>query len=320
METGKFYNKEIKERFLNNYPPDSQSTYAVVFRKSAELEDFAEKDLYDFSISQVEKIIRTMQFTTLNAAKTFGRVISSYFNWAIENELRKEDNPLKNIGNDWFQQFVKEEKHYYSEKELIYIEDHLVNYQDKVIPRLLFEGVNGEMSSELINLRAQDIDENTLHLKSDDGRERSIQVSDRAISFIEKALKESQYLNKNGEATGKRAVSRLVENDYVLRSTYSKATINTNRASNYLIYRRLSTIGEIFGLENFKAKNIWRSGIIKMGMDFYNKNHQITEEQYNEIINQFGMKPYSIKNKEVYRLDILEKLILDNGKILYGES
>ncbi|MCI1590408.1 phage lytic cycle repressor MrpR family protein [Heyndrickxia oleronia] len=310
MKKDTFYNTEIKEAFLSSYSGDSQNTYAYVFRKSAVMEDFVEKDLYDFSLNQIEKFLKSLELSTLNAAKTYGRVVSAYLNWAIEKGYKKDENLLKDIGSDWFKQFANEKKSFFTYKDLKDIEKQLVNFQDKIIPRLLFEGACGRMVSELLNLTIKDVRGNVLHLKNDNGSEREIAVSDETISMIHKAYDENEYLNKNGESMGKRSVSQLIRNEYIIRTTESKGTINTVRASNHIIYRRLSLIEEITGVEGLNPRRYTWSGIFYMGKKLFLRDGELGDKQYAEICKQFDTKDSKFF-RESCNIDVIRNLYND---------
>ncbi|MEC1697731.1 phage lytic cycle repressor MrpR family protein [Schinkia azotoformans] len=316
-----FFNEETKETFLSNFNEESRNTYSYVFRNSKEMEELIEKDVYDFTINQIGKLLESLKLSTSNAAKTYGRVISSYINWAIENNLKSEPNPLKHIGNEWFEQFVNKIKLFITEKELIDIEEKLVNYQDKVIMRLIFEGVSGYSLSELINLTKEDIKGNTLHLIDEKSGERYLEVSDRAIAFIEKAIDETIYYNKNGTSEGRRSTAPLSQNDYVIKMTLLRSDQDSNKKSDkHLIYRRLSTISELFGLEYLTSKSLERSGMVKMGKDLLEKDGKLENEQLVKIAERFAVKKVIINGYETYNYFMLREFInIENIEDLYGK-
>ncbi|MEC1780045.1 hypothetical protein [Schinkia azotoformans] len=321
MEKKNFFNEETKELFLGNFNEESRNTYSYVFRNSKEMEELIEKDVYDFTINQIGKLLESLKLSTSNAAKTYGRVISSYINWAIENNLKSEPNPLKHIGNEWFEQFVNKIKLFITEKELIDIEEKLVNYQDKVIMRLIFEGVSGYSLSELVNLTKEDIKGNTLRLIDEKSGERYLEVSDRAIKFIEKAIDETIYYNKNGTSEGRRSTAPLSQNDYVIKMTLLRSDQDSNKKSDkHLIYRRLSTISELFSLEYLTSKSLERSGMIKMGKDLLEKDGKLENEQLAKIAERFAVKKVIINGYETYNYFMLREFInIENIEDLYGK-
>ncbi|WP_203289827.1 hypothetical protein [Metabacillus sp. cB07] len=318
MQIDKFYNSELKNKFLMNFPTDTKSTYSTVFRKTAKHEGFVEKDLNQFSLMQLEKLMQMLNFNTINGAKTYGRVISSYLNWSIDEGLRTEVNPLKEVGGEWFEKFVNEITPFLSEEDIIQIENDLVNYQDKAIVRLLFEGINGYEHSEILNLRSGDINKNTMHLNDNKFTKRSIQVSDRAIDIALKAAKEEIYLNRNGQSSGRRSEAPLVSNDYVIKSTLSRGTINTNAANKHLIYRRISTISELFELPYLSPKNIEKSGRIKMANDLLLSEGNLDKPQLDKIIEQFAITSTILNGKEYHMYSALTTYInTENIQLLY---
>lgn len=320
---GNFYNPEIKEEFLQSKAEDSRSTYSHVFKKSEALEELVEKDLFNFSLNQIGAVMESLELASYSAARTYGRVISSYLNWAFDKGYRKEENELKEIGNIWFDKYATNLKLYLSEDELFEVEEQLVNYQDKVLLRLLFEGVNGFDSSELLNLRYENVNFETgqLLLKDDRHGERSISVSNTAIKYIEKALEEETYYNKNGTATGRRTTSTLEDSPYVIKATVSKARVNPNeRAEKHTIYRRLTVISDLFEITFLTAKNLEKSGMIKMGKDLYLEHGKLDKPQLKQIAEHFGMRKTVMNGYEVFNYTVLRQFVhLGNIEELYGD-
>ncbi|MGE8079269.1 hypothetical protein [Peribacillus loiseleuriae] len=311
-----FYNKNVKEKFLEKFQEESRNTYSHVFKKSEELEQLIGIDLYLFKINQIEALLKKFKFSTIKAARTYFSVISSYINWSIENGYKTDENPVKDLGDDWLGGFVVENKTIFTDKEVEYIEDNLVNFQDKVIPRLLFEGVGLQ---ELLNLTNLDIDEdeNILTLKDSDLDIRKLKVSDRAIHFIINASKEKEYRLKNGESTGKRTVSDLVTNNFIVKSSIGKSLVNYDQADKHLIYRRLSMMSSLFkGYGYFNVNNIAKSGKLKMARDFYLQFGFLDDGHLIRIQDHFGYKSKIKTNYDFFRLESIKtyvntKMILD---------
>ncbi|MGG3925654.1 hypothetical protein ABET51_06605 [Metabacillus fastidiosus] len=319
MQTENIYNYSVKEQFLENFSDETKSIYSSVFRKTNEHEMFVEKDLFQFSLSQLEMLMRRLDFINDNAAKTYGRVISSYLNWSIEVGLRKEENPLKSIGNEWFERFVNKIKLFISEEELINIEEKLVNYQDKVILRLLFEGVGGSMLSELTNLTIHDVEGNSLYLNDSKHGKRTLSVSDKAIKFIREASKENEYYTKNGNSTGRRTVSALIDSDYIIKSTVNKNAIDNRAVDRHQIYRRLSMIEVVFSLQHFNAKSYQKSGMLKMAKDLYLDEGELKDEQLEKISKRFSVKNVIVNGVERKDYSYLKQFInIENIRDLYN--
>ena len=93
----------------------------------------------------------------------------------------------------------------------------------------------------------------------------------------------------------------------MIKTASSKSTINTQKSSEHLMYRRLSTIEEYFGIKNFTANKIQKSGMLKMAHDKINCE-EISKEVYIEIVDRFNIKTSLTHIKETVNLDNIRKL------------
>lgn len=302
------YNEEIKEKFLKQYPENTARSYRRVFVKSKTTEEMMKKDLYEFNMDEIEYVAYELAPISFGAALTYGRIITSYITWAIEQGLRSNNiNPLKTVRSSYFEKFVdKSLKLYISDKELRRIEDRCVNAQDAVIFRLLFEGAGGKKYAELRNIKREDIDEenNTIRLIDEDEQERTIKFSDRAIDLALKACNQEVYYKKNGEpleAENLRSYTDLVKSNYMLRASITK-TDNYDRVDHPTIYRRINLITELLGLNYLNAKNITKSGMIFMAKQLIEDEGELGSAQYKKIAERFNINnPYSLKNFLTYQ-------------------
>ncbi|MGN7942012.1 phage lytic cycle repressor MrpR family protein [Metabacillus sp. 22489] len=308
-----FYNQQIKVEFLSTYPEPTQHVYSRVFIFSKEIEDIVEKDLYDFSLGQIEKVMTKLNPLTGSSARTYGRVISSYLSWCKNQRYMKGENPLKDIGNDWFSNFVDETKKIFiSSNELEDMEQNLVNYQDKVILRLIFEGIGGYQLSEILNLTPNDINEknNVLRLKDDKYGLRDVEVSDKCIENLYKASEEKVYYMKNGESKGKRSIVDLVHSEFIIKAKKVRTVgLSDGRADRHLIYRSISMISEYFDLPYLTPKNIEKSGMIKMAKDILEKEGKLENEQLATIAEKFNVRKININGYEKYNYATLREFL-----------
>lgn len=313
----KLYNEQIKERFLATYPESTRPGYRRVFIVSKRTEQLLGKDLYDFNLQEIEDVLHDLAPTTNAASQTNGRIVTAYISWAIEEGLRRNNiNPLKIVDPQYFTKFVDPSINiFFSEKRLRNIEDQCINYQDCAIFRLLFEGVEGKKLSEIRNLKKKDIDykNNQLVLTDEDGNQRVLEVSPRAIDMVQKASKETIYHKKNGEPIENeriRPYTDLVDNEYVFRTSITK-TDNFGTVDVHLIYRRIAAIKELFEIPFFTSTNIQKSGMIYMAKELVKKDGELLRDHYLMIAERFRVNNwYSLK----------DYVNMDNIMKLYGEE
>ncbi|MGM7720699.1 phage lytic cycle repressor MrpR family protein [Metabacillus sp. Hm71] len=297
------YNSEKKNGFLSNYEGSTKTTYKWFFEKSSELECKLNKDLSSFSLDDISTLMRMINPITKTSAQSYGRIITSYIKWIKGFKI--------DLNNEFFYQFVNNVvKKYWTDKEIELIENKLVNAQDAVIIRLIFEGINGFEHSEIRNIKREDVNfENKNITVYDDKRgKRIVKVSERCISLIREAFDQEIYFNKNGDAVGKRDKSTLYMNDYLIRKAKSKTTFD-GKVDKHQIYRRLSSISSLINNKNFKAEKIEKSGMLNMANIYYSVDGELNNTHLISIGEQFSIN-------ELFKLrEILDK---DLVKALYG--
>jgi integrase len=325
----KLYNEEIKKEFLSTYDNEqTQVTIEYILYKAASMEEALEKDLYDFNVNELGKTIRNSDPLNITVARSTGRILSAYITWASEKGLRQTNiNPIKSMLPEWYEQFVSKKKLFISLKELKDIENQLVNAQDAVILYLLFEGINGEGNTEILNLRKQDVNQDTNELKltevrkNGEKRERTIKVSDDCIRVINQAINQKAYQNKNGNAVTTRGMAEtdLVENAYVVRSINRRIKDPNAPADKHTLFRRVTMISELFDLPYLTMKSIERSGMIKMAKDLYLEEGELDTEQLSKVAYHFGRRKVNVNGSEYYHLTpVREFCNLETIQELYG--
>lgn len=319
----KIYNEEVKNRFLSNYKKNTQNTLLRLFKASYKSENDLKKDLYDFNREQIRSFLFLLRPANVNASRQNGNQLSIYIDWAIQEGLRKGTNPLSAVPKEWFEQFVdKTEMQYFTDARINEIIKGCENYQDKVIIKLLMEGVGGEGHAEILNLRKNDInaEENTLHLTDDDGNSRTLQVSPECVDLCLRALNETEYRKRNGQTSPdiKSDTTNLISNDYVLKSSITN-TENTGRADKHLIYRRISVISKVMEEPNLDPKSISYSGMIAMARDLLIQEGELGKEQLNKIAERFKLPKSKSGEYSLHRYKD-EFLNVEKIKEIYPEA
>ena len=301
------FNESVKEDYLSGLKEGTQENYRRIFRKTQNHESALNKDINSFSLKEVETVLYSFKSKSRNTIETYGRIISAYLNWCVDNGLTS-NNVLKNFNPTDFEKYVVKDAVYMAESRLRRVEDRCENYQDAVIFRLLFMGVGGKQLSEIRNLKKKDINfedkklKLTNTLKADEFgnpekfTERYVDIDDRTIYLLEGAMNQKKYLKKNGdiaetETNNIRPFTDLVENEYVIRASITKTDNFNFPVDIFVIYRRIQMIAEFMGLEELNAKFIQRSGMI------YYANTLVDQEDISlfdlkMIADRFNMKSY----------------------------
>uniref|UniRef100_A0AB39C7E2 Integrase n=1 Tax=Bacillus phage KoopaTroopa TaxID=3234046 RepID=A0AB39C7E2_9CAUD len=300
-----------KHEFLGGIAPSTAKSYKRIFGYTQPHEEALQKDIRYFSLEELETILYDFKANTRNTVETYGRIISSYLNWCVENGY-SDTNPLKTLKPTDFEKYLTNVETYMTEKQLTRYEDRCVNAQDSVILRLSFIGVGGKQMSEIRNLKKSDIDwanhrirlVNTL--KEDDNgfplkyTERYLEVDERTLDLIEEAIAQKTYEKKNGQMVEQdniRKYTDLIDNEYVIRASITNvkddAKINAP-ADKFVIYRRLDVIQETLSIKTLTAKYVQRSGMVYYANELLKnmKDEELTLDELKVVADRFNMKSY----------------------------
>jgi hypothetical protein len=296
------YNPEFKEQFLSKYPEQTQKTYANMFSKATSAEKLLEKDLYEFNLNEIAKVIKNANPKTTGVAKSIGRYISTYINFALfKGKIPNRDNELKAVPSEWYEQFVdKTKKLHFSYDELFEpvngILDKLRNAQDQAFIALMFEGVLGQSFVELQLLHYNHINWNTneIQIHDDNGFNRTITVSDQVMKYVENAYKQPTYFTYVPD-TDEFNERELMHTDFVFRNTKSPRVVQGEPVSQAVFYNRIKNIkGEIVNDFDYITPNaIRQSGMIKMAVDLIKDKIERGEEPkitYQDVWKKIGEK------------------------------
>jgi integrase len=307
------FNAEVKNDYLEemigegHISEETAKSYARIFNVTYTCELELEKDLNEFTLEEMEKILYGFNANNRNTIESYGRIISSYLNWSVNKGLIKK-SVLADFRPESFEKYITDAEKYFTNRQLRRYEDRCENFQDAVIIRLLFMGVGGKQMSEIRNLKKSDIDRTNKRLKLTNtlkadkqglpikSTERWIEVDDRTIELIDGAIRQKEYVKKNGdlkqtEHNNVRPFTDLVNNEYVVRASITKTENWNVPVDKFVIYRRIQTIAESLGLDSLTAKFIQRSGMI------YHANELIQDgvlslDDMKIVADRFNMKSY----------------------------
>ncbi|OPH61803.1 hypothetical protein BC351_00755 [Paenibacillus ferrarius] len=297
----RYYNEYQKMRFLKTV--SENTTYhqlcSRLLGRVSRLEEMYDKDLYDFSLPELERFFRYLNASKISTSRMNIQAINTYIEWANVQNLRKTNiNPLTIImDDDYFRSFIDESKQtIFSEEEIDDIVRECKNAQDAVIIQLMFEGASGTGLDELLNLQRKNIDfnHNRLLLTDSDESTRILEVSEKCMKLIQEALDQTVYQKNNGvfESDRGSAEISLVENDYVVKSTKLGKLKSFEKADKFLVHRRLAVLGDPDMLDKpyLSPKNIKYSGMLKIAKDYYLRDGSIEKQCGDEIGSKFNIR------------------------------
>lgn len=317
------YNEEKKVRFLTellnngNINEGTARNYYMILTNVYKDEVKLGKDLSEFTFEELEQVLHGLNSVSRNAIESYSRILSKYLAWC-------GDNKLSILSPKDFSKYMVAED-YFTEKQLRRLEDKCENYQDAVILRLLFIGVNGNASSELRNLKATDVDfdKKIIKLYNDsesDQNYRYLDVDDYTLNLIEGAIRQRKYAKKNGrinqtESNNISPYTDLVENQYVIRPSITQNESFTKPVDKFTVYRRIDVLEEVaeeVGIYGLKPKYIQRSGMIYLAHKLAG-NNDVTLSHIKTISNPSHFNVRSFHNIKSF-------VTKENIQKTYGQS
>lgn len=317
------YNVDQKNAFLGSYKEEgTRDTYRRILGQIGMYEYKVNRDLSTFNAKEIGDMISFTKPISLSMARLVGNVASAYLWWCVDQSIIKF-NTLNQVGQEWYYMFpIRRAKRYLTEEEFVQLENFCRNAQDRVIYRLLFEGVMGKGCSEILNLRITDVRGNKLHLRETevDGtliRERVIEVSAQCIDAIKKAHKQKRYLKRNGfikSESGSRLNEYfdLIEGEHIVRPTMAKNEgAGNGGVSKETLYKRVNLIKKQLEYPDLTINTIRRSGMFKMAKELYDVSGKLDKEELEKI-----GKAFDVKHIFTFREYLTEETLID----LYRED
>jgi site-specific recombinase XerD len=278
-----------KQMFIKQFDNELTKTYySRLFESDLfEFEQKVGKDVLDFTVNELMDFIKELNTTSYNA-EVSGRILSSYFNYCIANHIINIDNPLNDISQKELRKLGKQTS-FFSEEDIDDIIGSLVNPQDSVIIRLLFEGFNGKEFSEITSLTKHDIDVLNNEIKGK-------KVTDKLMQLTGEAFKQKEYYKKNGTDLIENVDFKLnmVMNDYIIRNTITKTDVNDKQVDKSVVFRRIKMISEVLEIDGFTSTSIYKSGQLWYANKIMIENNKtkMDKDVYNRVMKRFGLNNY----------------------------
>ncbi|MGG1678438.1 hypothetical protein ACIFOT_22275 [Neobacillus sp. NRS-1170] len=232
------YNPTVKEQFIEYKGVSYKAKLFALFRKSYSIEEKLNKDLYKFSLEEIENLFSVLNL--VNVVNTYN-AINYYLRYCVE-QGKIQNNVLVTVSPHHFEDFTNNKRLRFSEETLNKYISQLYNVQDRLLLRLLFEGVYGENGSELLNLKKSDFhkETNILELNCDINGQRKLKISNECMYLLEESMKNNVRYFNNGVVETNNGIlyEPYCNNEYIIRNIKKKAKDETKRAERKLISNR----------------------------------------------------------------------------------
>ena len=262
------FNEENKRRFIAERDDEVilPSNYLVrLFEKVSAMEHELNKDVSNFSLYEIKEYYKMLNIATVESLYVMNSQFSLYTQWCLQQNLVKDNqNHFLEMTKENFYDCVNKalfDSKVITKEEILSWVDDLINAKDKFIFLALFEGIRGDNYCEIVKLRPEDIDGNTLTLCTG----RKVDVSSKLISIANDCIEETKYYGSEISDDGIQRVFPLVNRGYVIKDYPNIKDDVSEFQQGRRIYGSIRRSLDFIGKMNLlKANDIYESGKLDM--------------------------------------------------------
>ena len=298
----RFYDNKInfiKERGYKEESSIKKYLYVILNENIALAEKNKDKDLYDFSTSEIVDLINNTFITVKTGVKNQNfNIIKTYIDWAIERGLLVTGiNPCDSITDNDFKISEKMAKNYYQTLDEFYdwLKELKCSNVDKALITLVRYGVE---IKETVKLQFKDInkEEKTIVIRNNNNV-KFLPIDDRFIEVMEKSKYCSEYDK----------TSYVQDNDYIVKQTRKG---RSERPEINSIRNRFNIISVSNGIARINPTMLKDNREYDLLLEIAEQNGQLITKDFKDIIQIFNYKNIT-ESSIVNKSQILKRQFVD---------
>lgn len=249
------YGNDQKEAFIEEYLRSKivalTSLYAV-FKKTEDFEQDLNKDVSEFSKEEILYMLKCFRSKSVNSLLNYVIILKHYSRWVTgvvgqnDYELisKKDVIPLVN----------KDANILITREELDEIEVNLLNWTDKAIVELLWEGIAGPNMKEIHYFSKENVDFEKKVITTASGE---FYLTDRLKEILPKAFAETDIMSYGKTLR----VFHVVGKDRIYKERANAKGITSDDISFRYVYRKIQIFREYLDIPGLTMKNLQASGL-----------------------------------------------------------
>lgn len=192
-------NQNTVEEFIKEYQRSRVVAIASVratLNRALEFEKQFSKAFYEFTEDEVVAMYKEVNAISIRSLQNLNLILKHAARWILHNQKKDIQNIYDNITKDILKQCINEKKKndlLLTKEQLIDIQNDLLNYTDKAILFLLFEGVGGHKLKELTFLNLDQVSRNDLKVYFRSGK--TIDITPEDYELLRHACHEDELIS-----------------------------------------------------------------------------------------------------------------------------
>ena len=189
----------LVEEFIKDYQRSRVVAIASVratMNRALEFEKKFNKAFYEFTEDEVIEMYKAVDAISIRSLQNINLILKHAARWMLHNQKKDISNVYDRITKDLIQECINTEKKeglILSREQLVNIQNDLLNYTDKAILFLLFEGVGSKWLKELMFLDWNQVSRKDLKIYFRSGKVIDITPGD--YELLHRAFQEDELIS-----------------------------------------------------------------------------------------------------------------------------
>lgn len=287
------YNEEQKESFIKEYLKSkviAETSLYAILKKTEPFEIENNKDVSDFTKDEILDMFARFKAKSINSLLNY-TVILKHYSRFVKNEVGSNAYELIEK-SDMFNLVDKDANILLTREDMDDIESQLLNWADKAIVELLWEGVSGKSMIDIYSVSKECIQGDILCVNG-----KEYPMTDRLRELLPKAFEEEETM-----AYGESA--KIIEvngKGRIYKERSNTRGVDTPDSRFRYFYRRIQMFRDYLDIPGLTMKNIAASGLwyyLQLGMKERNLGLRdfLKTKQGERLAKKYGFGDYWVDN------------------------
>lgn len=287
------YNQEQKESFIKEYLRSkviAETSLYAILRKTEPFEIEFGKDASDFTKDEIIDMFARFKAKSINSLLNYCVILKHYSRF-VKNGIGSNAYELIEKA-DMVGLVDKDAKILLTREDLDEIEEQLLNWSDKAIVELLWEGIAGLSMNDIFSVSQECIRGDILYVNG-----KEYPITDRLKELLPKAFKEEEIMSYGESAK----IIEVNGKGRIYKERGNTRGVDTPDSRFRYFYRRIQMFRDYLDIPGLTMKNIQSSGLwhyLQLGMK--EKNLGLREflktKQGESLAKKYGFGDYWVDN------------------------
>lgn len=287
------YNQEQKESFIKEYLRSkviAETSLYAILRKTEPFEIELGKDASDFTKDEIIDMFGKFKAKSINSLLNYCVILKHYSRF-IKNNIGSNAYELIEKA-DMVSLVDKDAKILLTREDLDDIEEQLLNWSDKAIVELLWEGIAGLSMNDIFSVSQECIRGDILYVNG-----KEYPITDRLKELLPKAFAEEEIMSYGESAK----IIEVNGKGRIYKERANARGVDTPDSRFRYFYRRIQMFRDYLDIPGLTMKNIQSSGLwhyLQLGMKEKNLGLRdfLKTQQGEKLANKYGFGDYWVDN------------------------